>query len=253
MNKLPPKASGLVQFAEDRTYSDDSRTRRELGRQHMSAAMIYWLSRNGWSHPNLEVLASWALNEPGVLHTSQVSHIRNGKMRMMGVKTLDAFGAINIAVWAYQQSREAFDRLHCATVTAQIQQLIEHAEVLLNPYTGEPIDQGDWMMLYLGYLQLQGVVGGPQGDADLVKASAAIGRFVASCIASSGHDFIEAKELFELAFPERERAHKLVAVAAGLDAYDPEELRCDVVDICRALSHLGDTWTPQRLLERLSR
>ncbi len=112
----------------------DNVLRRELGRQHMSSVMIYWLDRNNWSHPDFTLLAAWALNEEGALHDSQVSHIRNGKMRMMGVKSLDAFGAINQAVWAYNQDREAFRQMGCATVTEKVERLItEQLESVFTP------------------------------------------------------------------------------------------------------------------------
>jgi len=242
----------LVQLRPDSSYPPDGGIRRERGKAHMSATMIYWLARNGWSHPNLELLATWALNEPGVLHTSQVSHIRNAKMRMVGLKTLDSFGSINIAIWAYQNSRSAFDKLATGTVTAQIENLIKNAEVLINPATGEPLDQGGWMLLYLGYLRLDDVVGGAQGDEALAVASLGIGRLVSEQIARSGVGFVEARKLFGESFECEGGAYKLVAVAAGLDHYEPESLRRDIPEICSALRSIGGTWTPKSLVEELS-
>ena len=99
----------------------------------MSAVMIYWLAQNGWSHPAVETLAVWALNEEGVVHTSQISHIRNGKMRMMGVKTLDAFGAINLAVWAFQNDRALLEKMGAAVVTSRIEDLIREAICIKDP------------------------------------------------------------------------------------------------------------------------
>ena len=86
--------------------SDNNAERREAGRVHMSATMIHWLARNDWSHPTFVALANWAMNEDAVMHTSQASHIRNGKTRMIGLKSLDAFGTINLAVWAYHNNKK---------------------------------------------------------------------------------------------------------------------------------------------------
>lgn len=244
----------VVQFLPGVVYPSEGTVRREAGRQHMRAVLIYWLARNGWSHPNLERLATWALNEPGALHTSQISHIRNGKMRMVGSKPLDALGAINLCVWAYQNDRQLLRRMGAAPVTAQIEELIERAEPLLNPHTGQPLDQGALMMLYQGYLRLPQVVGGTEDNADLEKASLALGRFLAQQIQASGRDFITAKEVIEGVTPEPAMARKLIAVAAGLDTYDPEELRRDMVEVCAAVEALsGQPWTPARLLEELTR
>ena len=90
----------------------------------MSAALIHWLDQNRWSHPNLQDLACWALDEEGALHTSQVSHIRNGKMRMIGVKTMDALGAINLAVWAYRENPSLLKRLGIHSVPERIEEKI---------------------------------------------------------------------------------------------------------------------------------
>ncbi|MCT0225542.1 hypothetical protein [Synechococcus sp. CS-1328] len=231
----------------------DGHTRRELGRQHMSAVMIYWLARNQWSHPATEALATWALNETGVLHTSQISHIRNGKMRMMGVKTLDAFGAINLAVWAYQNRRDLFQKLGTAPVTSKIEGLIKDAFVIEDPRSGLPLDQGGWMLLYLGYIAITGVVGGARGDQSMEIAVSRFPQYASRLISRSGKDFIEVKAIAEKVFPARERASKLIAVAAGLDQYEPEELSLDAEGICKVFGLIdGMARTPRGLIDELT-
>ena len=61
----------------DRTaVLENNEDRRDFGKQHTSAVLVYWLSRNDWSHPNLELLANWALDEEGALHnkTKRIMH-----------------------------------------------------------------------------------------------------------------------------------------------------------------------------------
>lgn len=242
--------SRIAAFNRDMIPKENSE-RRELGRQHTSAAMIFWLARNQWSHPNLEDLAAWALNEEGAIHTSQISHIRNGKMRMMGVKTLDAFGAINLAVWAYHHDREALKTLGVATITDKIQGLIEFAEPIMNPNTDEPLDAGGWMNLYLGYLRIPGVVGGAKGDIDFEKAVNGLGRYVSRVISQSGKDFIEARPVLERSMGPDD-AQKLIAVAAGLGTYSSTELAATMAKICEALERLdGQRRTPEGMVADL--
>lgn len=230
----------------------DGRMRREQGRQHMSAVMIHWLARNSWSHPALEALATWALNEEGVLHTSQISHIRNGKMRMMGVKTLDAFGAINLAVWAHRHSRDLYEKLGTDALTPRIEALIKDAMVIEDPRSGQPLDQGGWMLLYLGYLTIPGVVGGAKGDQTMEKAASSFPRYASRLIARSGIEFLEAKAIAESVFRSGERAKKLIEVAAGLAQYEPEDLSLDAEDICKVFCRIdGKTRTPEGLIEEL--
>lgn len=232
----------------------DNEERRAFGKQHMSAAMIWWLAQNDWSHPNMETLANWALHEEGALHTSQVSHIRNGRMRMLGVKTIDALGAINVATWAFHNDKKLLKVLGCDVVDAKIEALLQDAKCLLHPVSGEPLDAGGFMNLYLGYLQLDGVVGGASTSTDFSAIADKIGAYLEDAIRTSGTDFVDAKGIFAKAFDgNMEKATKLVAVAAGLDKFTSDELTADAANICNALERLdGKGRTPDSLIKELA-
>ena len=167
------------------TVLTDNSARREFGKQHMSAVVIWLLAQNNWSHPILEELSTWALDEEGAMHTSQVSHIRNGRMRMLGVKTIDSFGAINLGVWAYHNDRKFLKQMGTATLTSRIEELLKDAKPIM--YNGEPIDAGGWMNLYLGYIQIEGVVGGV-GSASTESAAKAIGQYIEKAVKKSGKE-----------------------------------------------------------------
>ena len=228
--------------------------RREQGRQHMSAVMIHWLALNDWSHPNFEDLATWALNEKGNLHTSQVSHMRNGKMRMMGVKVLDSFGAINLAVWAYNTGqRDLLTRMGVATIDTKIEKLIKGKQAIMNPLAPKlPLDQGDWMDLYLGYLQIPGVIGGAKGEGALEQVALKLGKYVYGVVQGSGKDFVEAREVFTKSLDSKS-AEKLIACAVGLDSYASDELTTELAKICQALERLdGKPRTPEVVAAELA-
>lgn len=234
----------------------DNTARRELGRQHFAAVMIYWLAKNDWSHPNFETLATWALGEAGCLHTSQVSHMRNGKMRMVGVKVIDAFGAINTATWAYHNDREALKALGTGTITPDIEGMLKDAIWIEDPALAEmdnrlPLDAGGWMNVYLGYTRIEGVVGGAKGEADFEAATLKLGKYIYKTIQASGMDFIEAKEVLAKSMTSP-AADKLIAAAVGLDKLTTEDLRTQITHICEALERLdGRNRTPEGLLGEL--
>lgn len=241
-------------FQSRQSVLPNNEERRAFGKQHMSAAMIFWLSQNGWSHPNMEVLANWALKEVGALHTSQMSHIRNGRMRMLGVKTIDALGAINQALWAFHNNKKQLKTLNVDVTTKDVEELLKDAKPLLHPITNEPLDAGDFMNLYLGYIRLEGVVGGASATADFSGVASKLGGYLEEAIRSSGTDFVDAKKIFSRAFQgSPEKANKMVAAAASLDAYSKEELTVDFAQICEALERLdGKTRTPLSVVEELS-
>lgn len=127
--------------------------RREAGRAYFTTCLSRMLQNI--SHPEMAALADWALDESGCLHTSQLSHLRNAKMRMLGVKSLDALGAINVAAFRFKTDRTgSFKKLGTAQTTARIEEILERFEPLMRPGSDEPINAGDLMMIYLGYLEL---------------------------------------------------------------------------------------------------
>lgn len=213
----------------------DNEQRRAFGKQHMSAVVIYMLAQNQWSHPILEELAVWALNEEGALHPSQVSHIRNGRMRMLGVKTIDAFGAINMALYAYKNDKELLKQLGTAQTTARIEELLKDASPILDPSDQTPLDAGGWMNLYLGYIHVEGVIG---TTATAESAAKSIGLYIEKSVKESGKDFMEAKAIFADAMSNPDKARKMIAVAASIDSYSADELTADIKAICEALNAL---------------
>jgi len=229
----------------------DNTARREFGKQHMSAVVIYMLAQNQWSHPILGELAEWALDEAGALHNSQVSHIRNGRMRMLGVKTVDALGAINTATWAYHNDRDLLKQMGTAQLTARIEELLKDAKAIIDPNTDCPIDAGGWINLYLGYVQIPGVVGGA-GSSDFETASIQMGSFIEKVIKESGKDFMEAKAIFASASDET-KARKMIAAAASIDAYTTDELTSEIAVICKCLEALdGKTREPSAIVAALT-
>jgi hypothetical protein len=228
--------------------------RREGGRTHTSSLMIYWLARNNWSHPNLADLAAWALGEEGALHTSQISHMRQGKMRMMGVKVLDAFGAINCAVWAYHQNKELLKNMGIGVVPAKIEGLIKDAEVLINPHNGQPLDAGAFMNVYLGYIKIPGVMKGLAEGAkvDHKKMAAKMTGYIYGRIQKSGKDFPAAKEIAIKTVGE-EMAVKIIGAAVGIASFTAKDLAAQIRPIVDALNAIdGKETTVEQVEQELS-
>ena len=213
--------------------------RRQKGRMHTSAVLVYWLSRNDWSHPNVELLAKWALNEESALHPSQLSHLRNGKTRLMGVKCLDALGQVNLAVWAFQNSdKTLLDVLGAGPLSPQVESLIKHAEVLMNPNTGLPIDQSDWMSVYLGYMVLPDVVNGPEGDPQFQEVVDNFGQYISGVLEAKGIGIGDATGLLAKATNNPQLAETLMLAAVGLKPMEANQLTTQFSAICQALTIL---------------
>lgn len=221
-------------------FSDkrDNETRRDQGRALVAAAMVWWFARNDWSHPNFADLAEFALNEPGAVHTSQLSHIRNQKMRMLGLKTLDAFGAVNLAVWCYHNDRQLLKALGTSVLTPPVEEMMRDAEVIMNPVTGGPLDQGGWMMVYLGYVELPDIGPLMETDETFKDLAKTTGDYLQKVIMASNRDFYAFSEAAQSICGSKEEASKLVSVAAGVDQYQAIDLQRDLIKISRVLERI---------------
>jgi hypothetical protein len=213
--------------------------RRDAGRHHFTEALGAVLRTV--SHPELAALADWACDEPGNLHTSQISHLRNAKMRMLGVKSLDALGRINQAAWAFQVDRSGlFRRAGTASTSARAEEILSRYVPLLHPSTGLPLGAGDLMALYLGYLTLPGVAAPRElGEADAAALAPLIGPFVEGVIESAGLRFRDAVAQIRRDWPgEKAGADRLAGAASGMTDYAPDDLQADWDAIVAALGRL---------------
>lgn len=226
--------------------------RRHRGRHAVASVMVWWFARNGWSHPIFADLAAFALNEKGAVHTSQLSHIRNQKMRMIGIKILDAFGAVNLAVWAYHHDRKLLRTMRCGPLDAGTEEILERSEWIANPANGWPLDQGGWMMMYLGYITVPGITPlMPSADA-LREMAPNVGGYLADLIRSSGKDFYAFSDIASQEFG-REETRKVIAVAANLDTYKTHELQRDLELLAALAERLdGKGRTVGQLVEEMN-
>ena len=253
----------IPQFGDSYEACASNELRREGGKNHVSSLMIWWFAKNEWSHPIFSELADWALNESGAVHPSQLSHIRNRKMKMMGLKVIEAFGAVNIAVYAYQEDKRKgsnrrdslLQRLGVRTTTEQIERWIEHATVIVNPITKEPVWQADFMGMYLGYIKISGVLNG-RSDFDpkrMDEMANEVGPYLADTIKNSACDIWAVVELARSVFADEQRSAKFVSVATGLDRYEGLELQRDMTELALILSEITkDTVTPDSFLSAVT-
>lgn len=251
--------SNIPQFGDDYESCASNEIRRDSGKNHISSLMIWWFAKNEWSHPIFSELADWALNETGSVHPSQLSHIRNKKMRMIGLKVLESFAQVNLAVYAYQKDKREgtnrsdslLSRLGVRTTTAQIEESIRDATVIMNPVTNEPCWQGDFMGIFLGYIKISGVlVGRTEYDPATMNVLASdVGPAFATRFKASQRDIWEIKNIAKSIFGDELRANKLVAVATGLAKYDGNELQRDICEIALIMTEVtrAET-TPDEIL-----
>lgn len=234
-------------------------TRRQQGNHHCACVIRYWLAKNEWSHPDVVYAANWALgelpdeqNKNGAVHESQISQLRQNNVRMWGLKVLDGFGALNLAVWAFHNDRSLLVHMNTAEMTAKAEKLLARAEPIMNPHNGLPMTQGDWMMLFMGHISVDGI---PTIDTDSDQYKAVlplVGGYVASVIASNGISAAVAMERIKEIIPQEQVRKRLGMAMLGLHVYSPQEFENDISDIARALTVFeGQTVTVNDLMQMI--
>lgn len=191
--------------------------RREAGREHFSAVMAQLLA--AISHPQLSELADWACAEPGTLHTSQISLLRNGRTRMLGMKCADALGRINQAAWVLQQRPELLNRLGTAPLTPRLEGVLRHYRPLLHPLSGQPLGAGEFLALYLGTLQLPLAAATEQPPrAGLAER---LGPWLDQALQQRGLSLRQAAERLRRAWPQEPSGpDQLLRLVAGFEEVD---------------------------------
>lgn len=225
--------------------------RREQGRSHFTDALVQLLRHV--SHPQLSELADWACNETGNLHTSQISHLRNSKMRMLGIKCVDALGRINQAAWAYHHQPALMSQLGTAPLTPRLESILKGYAPLLHPSTEQPLGAGEFLEVYLGYLQLP--ISPPLSlssrQAELLAEK--LGGWLDQAFSADGISFRQAGQRLRSAWcGESFGVERLLRVVAGMEDYSPRQLADDWERIAASVAAaLGRTLDPQQLAEEL--
>jgi hypothetical protein len=226
---MPPAApaTSWPDFLPERVLLETSgERRREAGRLHFSEALLFLLRHV--SHPQLSELADWACNEPGNLHTSQISHMRNNRVRMLGTKALDALGRINQAAWVHRHRPQLLDSLGTGPLTSRLEGILAAYQPLLDPISQEPLGSGALMAIYLGYLRLPIELARSLSPREAELLAGLIGEWLDGALSARGLGFRAAARRLQLAWPgEKAGAERLVRVIGGLEDYSARQLAED--------------------------
>jgi len=211
--------------------------RREAGRKHFQAVIELLLAP--LSSPLLSELADWACNEAGCLHTSQISHLRNGKKVMLGNKAVEALGRINQAAWVARNRPWLLERLGTAPLSERIEGLVRRTHPLLHPISGQPLGPGDFLELYMGSLRLPEAEEAALDPEEAQDLALRLGPWLDQALLEKGLSLRMAWErLGELCPGDGELVGRLLRVVAGFEDCDPTWLAVSWQTLQPALSEL---------------
>lgn len=129
--------------------------RHDHGVATMAALLNHWLGSSKLSHDQLVAVASWGLNERGMIDGAVISRARNGKqVRGLSWRHLDALSAANRAIWLWQTKGQdgAWKVLGPHGGWGVREEWLNDATWLPHPeYGSEPMTFGDLAEVLAGY------------------------------------------------------------------------------------------------------
>ena len=168
-------------------------------------------------------------------------------MRMLGVQSLDALVRINTAVAARKASRsgpktrKSFKNMDTAQTTARIEEIVERYEPILHPESGEPLNAGDLMMVYLGYIEISGLGPSINEKKNYAAAAGKLGNWIEALLEERGMRFREAIAIVKKKWQgSAEGLIRFNGCASGISEYTEQELASDWEAITKVVSVLMD-------------
>lgn len=203
-----------------------------------------WLGQAGLSHDQVDLITNWALRESGKLSSSQMSHLRNARIKSPSPMIMEGLAALNSVIWRWQtQGSEACIALFGPYSTHNIQpEWLDHATWLPHPdHPDEPLCFGDFAELFVGYLELPSI-GVKLSVADGPELSRALAALLEDHWRQAGWGPTEGMGKILAAYPcdDADRRNRLTLVALGQADYSSEEFEDELNDLAGMIEALRD-------------
>lgn len=235
--------------------------RHEQGVLALKALVNFWLGRSGMSHEQLVSIAAWGLGEAGMLDTTLISRVRNGKQtRGASLRHLDAMAAANHAIWLWQhQGAEAARALlgpHSAWGVRD--EWLNDATWLAQPDNEtEPLGFADFASVLAGHMELPYLGRSSLSPIDASRLNDGLGHLLEGLIADRGWGPREAIRQLVAAYPANDtaRQQRLRGVIVGDVRLSKDELESELyalAEMIRVVRELSPgSYGPAQLQQEL--
>jgi hypothetical protein len=234
-------------------------TQRHIeGREHTGAVLNWWIRRCCFTHTNVTALAAWVCGDSTWLQSSQVSHLRNRRMRTPQFKLFEGISAVNeaIATWQQQGKPQCLKKWGPTPDQAPSDSQMDAALFLWHPdqEARQPLVFHDFCDLFAGRLRLPYV--------DEASVSPGQSRIISDRISQELEQWLTSQrslragmaKLLDL-YPSRDstRVAKLRDVILGADSYTVTELELELVALTELFIEVwGEPVDSKNLYSRLS-
>ena len=128
-----------------------------------------------------------------------------------------------------------------AQTTARVEEILERYEPVLHPETKEPLNAGDLMMVYLGYIEVDGVGPSVTEVKSYDDAAKHLGPWIEELVDEKGMRFREALSIVKEKWTgSDEGLVRFNGCASGISEYSAKDLGTDWPAITKVVSALMD-------------
>ena len=230
--------------------------RHHRGREHTAAVLNWWLGRNDLTHVQARALAAWVCGDETWLQGSQLSHLRNGRMRAPQLKLFEGLAGLNAALACWVQEGKVAALKNWGPPPGEIppDSVLDAAVFLWHPSDEQqPLVFHDFCDLFVGYMELPYAAAQSvsPGQSRLIseRISEAINRWITS---HGGAKAGLAAVIQAYPVEDMSRVLRLQAVALGADTYSAAELDQELLALSELFTQLwGRPYSPSQLLAAL--
>lgn len=199
------------------------------GRAHLGHVLNWWLRRCNITHSMATALAAWVCGDSTWLQGSQLSHLRNGRMRTPQLKLMEGLAGLNeaFAAWKIDGPEACRKRWGPLPDNAPAPFVMDEAVFLWHPDDLErmqPLVFRDFCDLFVGYLRLPYVDDGVVSPGQSRLISDRISEELDMWMLGEGSVRAAMMTLADLYPGTPARLDKLRRVAQGLESYTSDEL-----------------------------
>lgn len=214
--------------------------RHEQGVQRLKDLLNFWLGRSGMAHEQLVAIAAWGAGEPGMIDTTAISRIRNGRQtRGASLRHLDAMAAANRAIWLYHSVGPEGARAELGPHSSWgiKDAWLDAAIWLPHPENeSEPLAFPDFASILAGHMELP-YLGRSLSPIDAIRLNDGLAHLLEALIADQGWGPREAITRLLEAYPANDtaRRQRLRGLIFGDVRLSKEELEAELFSLAEMI------------------
>ena len=204
----------------------------------------HWMDTNRWTHPIFIDLVTCCLDGSTWFHSSQISSLRQSKLRNPGPRGFMAIAELNKAIHRYKTTKALIPNTKSDSTYLQSYAITED---------GEAPDVGWWFEVFCGYrvpkdIDLDTVF---RTEADASEFSRNYAKLLRQLITDHGFNLIDhLDQVLRTYYPagDRDRVAKLGDILLNRSVWTIEEANVELPALLAMTSELGGPTTQEELM-----